>query len=265
MLEFVLVLPVYLLLFGGTFLTFELSLARIHLQEANRNLAWLTGDRYDRPKEGRGSTKSETGYIATHLHNEVQHYYKERNSLEARISGVAGDLYSYGDNADKPGSWGGGIPSFSEGSDAAKVSIEVNDNDGNWLMTLLPANSWCGLYTGNMELKMNHVSAAYIGAIASSDVLYPGEGGREFYKASYELTRATDKAGNNMAVNGEALLIHRKSASEERANINTASIKLSKMTLEGWPVGDGILKAIITETITELSREIGDKISSWGN
>ncbi|MBQ9366908.1 MAG: hypothetical protein IJT83_03935, partial [Victivallales bacterium] len=46
MLEFILVLPLYLLLFGGTFLTFELTLARIYLQEANRNLAWLAEDRY---------------------------------------------------------------------------------------------------------------------------------------------------------------------------------------------------------------------------
>lgn len=267
MLEFIFVLPLYLLLFGGTFLTFELSFARIHLQEANRNLAWLTGDRYDRPKENGGdTTNSETGFIAIRLHDEVQHYYKERNVLESRISFLAGDMYGFGDHADKPGSWGFRIDSFSDGTDAGKVSIEVNaKDDGNWLMSLLPGNSWCGLYTGNMELKMNHVSMAYIGAIASSDILHPNTGGRELYKASYELTRATDKNDENLAVNGEALLIRRKSDNEYRAKLNTASVGLSKMTLEGWPVGDGILKAIITEAITELSSDIGDKLNAWGN
>lgn len=274
MLEFVFVLPLYLLLFGGTFLTFELSLARIHLQEANRNLAWLSGDRYDYPKEEGNGSNAEVGYITRQLHKEVRRYYDDRNSLETRISVWAGDLYGYGDQADKPGSWGGSIQAFSEGSDAARISIEVDNKGGNWLKTLLPDSNWCSLYSGNMELKMNHVSAAYIGAIASSDILHPEEDGeRKFYKASYELTRAVGKddqnSGNNndkpLVANGEALIIHRKASCVERAEINTASLALTRMTLESWPMGEGMLESIMMETITELSDKIVDKLDAWGN
>ena len=82
MLEFAVVLPIYMLLFGATFLMFELSIARLNLLESNRNLAWLAGDRYD------------TGEIGARLLTEAKRYYEERNGLEMQISFLADKLYS---------------------------------------------------------------------------------------------------------------------------------------------------------------------------
>ena len=76
-LEFCLVLPIYLLLFGGTFLTFDITMGRLHLQEANRNLAWLQNDRYDTDSEEKINHK---------LYKSAISYFESRNRLESTIS-----------------------------------------------------------------------------------------------------------------------------------------------------------------------------------
>ncbi len=243
MLEFVIVLPLYLLLFGGTFLTFENSLARIHLLESNRNLAWLAEDRYNVDNR-----------IQKRLLKEVRRYYDNRNAIENRIAITAGDLYGFGD---QEGSWGTRIAAFKDGGGAAEVSIEVDPDHGasNILTKWLPQNRWCSLYSGNMELKMKHISAAYIGAIATSDIFHGNDDPtRKFYKANYDLTRADGS-------NGESLLIHRKGSSKERESINSASLALTRLTLEGWPIGKGLLNAFLTDQLVKISDKITSKIS----
>ena len=47
MLEFILVLPIYLFLIGGTLLLLDIMLGKVYLQESNRNLAWIQDDRFD--------------------------------------------------------------------------------------------------------------------------------------------------------------------------------------------------------------------------
>ncbi|MBQ4481285.1 MAG: hypothetical protein II943_11685 [Victivallales bacterium] len=241
MLEFIMVLPIYLLLFGATFLLFELSLARIHLLEANRNLAWLAGDRYAKP----GSP------IQQRTGEAVREYFEERNRLENRLAPTAEMLYECGDTDNwKPLEDG----KFSEGTGDAAVSLDVNGK----LAGFLPANRWCGLYSGNLELKMKRISAAYIGAIAVGDVLHGSEKGHEFFRASYDLTRAGQPA------NGEALLLHRDDADQYRAGIDTASLDLTRLVLEGWPVGDGDLQSAILDLMDKAVNDVGSKVGlSW--
>ena len=186
-----------------------MTVARVHLQEANRNLAWLAEDRFDQ------------GEIARQLRRAVRRPFDERNAQESALSPAAGALWGFGDQADDEQAWGRFIRTFSDGDGKAKTSVEAGTD-------------WCGLYSGNMELQMNHVSAVYIGAIAVSDVLHRSSADDPFYAVSYELTRAEGEA------NGEALLVHRRAAGQEREKISTTSLKLSKLVLENWPSGEGL-------------------------
>lgn len=209
MMEFIIVMPIFLLLFGGTFLLFDLTMARVYLQEGNRNLAWLAEDRFDQ------------GEIGRQLRKVVRRPFDERNAQEGELSLTAGDFWSFGEQVDNELAWGKFIRKFSDGGGTARTSVEAG-------------TKWCGLYSGNMELRMNHVSAVYIGAIAVSDVLHRSSANDPFYAVSYELTRAAGDA------NGEALLVHRRAAGLERAKISTASLKLSELVMEKWPSGEGL-------------------------
>ena len=117
-----------------------------------------------------------------------------------------------------------------------------------------------------MELNMNRVSAAYIGAIAISDIIHPSEHLSEFYNAKYQLTRARDDNGKPLAMNGESLVIHRKDNSNRREGFNTASIDLTMMTLEAWPIGEGIVGSVIESIVSQFVNSHKDRINevtSW--
>ena len=76
LMEFCLMLPIWLLIFGGTFMVFDVSMARLHLQEANRNLAWLQDDRYD-----------SEGLINKAVYGSSVLFFENRNALETGLSG----------------------------------------------------------------------------------------------------------------------------------------------------------------------------------
>lgn len=254
MLEFCLVLPIYLLLFGGTFLIFDITMARLHLQEANRNLAWIQNDRYDLE-----------GKINERLYKNVTDFFEARNALERKIGDVA--IWSFGKdyedyqnekskhNGSKTQSnsdlWGHYIERF-EDSDSA---LELNNGWASFLgLDVVFDNDYIAMRSGNMELKMEKVSAVYIGAVGVASVLYPNDETDSLYAQFYTFTRATDKQsrGANSSersasrVNTEMLLL-RRNGTDCRENINTLNILQPSRNLfikntifRSWP-SSGIL------------------------
>ncbi len=215
MLEFILVLPLYLLLFGGTFLTFDISMAKLHLQETNRNLTWLTGDRYD------------DGNIRTTLYKNVKGYYDVRNALESNLtSGTVGKFWDFGNREE--GDWGHRIKKFK--NDSIEISAD---------------NNWASLYSGNMELKMTKLSGVYIGAAAVSSVLFPNGETRPLYRSSYTLTRAVPQENGNSdeipEANGESLLIHRKAGSDRFENKEITPLDITTLQFESWPSNGNLI------------------------
>ena len=254
MLEFCLVLPIYLLIFGGTFLLFDLSMARLHLQEANRNLAWIQDDRFDTQ-----------GLINQRLYKKVKEYYDVRNALEQKMSSEPmwgfGTFYAkYAEkkqdaeaNKQQNGStnesaeeitlpWGQAFDTFKENDVELNINNPWASNIGGMIEECLK-NGFLTLHTGNMELTMDKVSATYIGAVGVSSVLFPSPDasgqetvplyGRSYKltRARYELTRAryegepaegteTTKI-KTTKINGEMLIIRRTSEGEKRESENT--------------------------------------------
>ena len=233
MLEFCLVLPIYLLIFGGTFMIFDLSMARLHLQESNRNIAWLQGDRYDAQKN-----------IERKLYENAVEYFDIRNKLEQTMSDRSmwsfGELYQKYRSAEKnsnsggkPGQtasppWGGpdDMESFSENG----VELNINQPWSGGITGSRLKNGFMLLHTGNMELTMDKVSATYIGAVGvSSVILDPKETSVPLYRQSYPLTRARgddgkatkEKNASATMVNGESLLLRRNSDGEIREEEKT--------------------------------------------
>ena len=237
MLEFCLVLPIYLLIFGGTFLLFDLSMARLHLQEANRNIAWIQDDRFDAQ-----------GLINQKLYQKVIEYYDVRNMLEKRMSdepiwGFGKSYAKYQEqrqNAESDGlgyegkyPWGFSLDAFEENGVVLNINQPWADKLGGIAGKRLD-NGFMTMHTGNMELSMDKVSATYIGAVGVSSVLFPAaHNGREtvpLYKAVYVLTRARydDESGNEKEhettrANGEMLLIRRTDEGEKRENARTVN------------------------------------------
>ena len=174
MLEFVLVLPIYLLLIGGTMLTYELFMAKLHLQEANRTLAWAVGDRYFA-----GGGKEED--FKTVLFNAVCNYYTRRNNIDNAIHNNPTTLWGFGSHQDL---WGVGIV-HKRTADGSKFIGETN---------------WGILTAGNMQLQMNRVSAAYIGALGVASVLDRNKSdtrASDLYNASYDMTRTVPVVDEN--------------------------------------------------------------------
>ena len=152
-LEFILVMPILLLLFGSTMLTFDLSMAKMRVQEGNRNIAWSTGDRYD---SGAGEAAKKAAFEP----------FEQRNKLEKQFSGGSvSNFWSIGGSGSEIGKIDG----------AAKLNADVG--------------KWGTLYSGNIELKMTQLSSVYIGAIALSSVLFPMDEKTHYYEAKYDLTR----------------------------------------------------------------------------
>lgn len=245
LLEFCLMLPIWLLLFGGTFLIFDVSMGRLHLQESNRNLAWIQNDRFDR-----------NGKINQELYRRATRFYDVRNSLEKSMSGEP--IWSFGNNSmdkdakDNPQQWGStdkelkgdGLQLTAGGSWAESIP-----GLSSIIGSIMGGEDWAMLCSGNMELKMDKVSATYIGAIGVSSVLFPDddESGKEtvpLYKSMFTFTRAVsttkDKDGalqqNAKFPNGEMLVLRRKSSEDTRAKIKDVNDLCSDGTIyRSWP------------------------------
>jgi len=219
-LEFCLVLPIYLLLFGGTFLTFDITMGRLHLQEANRNLAWLQNDRYDTDSEEKINHK---------LYKSAISYFESRNRLESTISDepmwwyensdAARDIAGKNKGNSRP-KWAHRLSRFKDSDSGMKI------NDSEFLE----------MYSGNMPLKMSHVSGVYKGAIGVSSVLFPNRNAPNLYNQAYTFTRA------QTTVNNEMLLLRRKGDPNIEGEITLFGgyEKVMNAIWCNWPVGDSI-------------------------
>ena len=243
LMEFCLMLPIWLLIFGGTFMLFDVSMARLHLQEANRNLAWLQDDRYD-----------SRGLINKAVYASSVQFFENRNALETGLSGEP--MWSFGDDyrtyssnqgdkkADSPQFWGG----TTESVQGNGVELSINGGIAEGLSALTGGllqdkleNGFMDIHSGNMELKMAKVSAVYIGAVGLSSVLFPaeeGDGTVPLYKSVLTFTRGqetTKKGGSKRKdVNGEMLLMRRRDT--ERDKVKTANDIFRDNTINrSWP------------------------------
>ncbi len=208
MLEFCLVLPIYLLLFGGTFLMFDITMGRLHLQEANRNLAWIQNDRYD----------SGT-LINQELYKRSVDYFEARNRLEnlmeysdpvwADPDKYIAERMNVENSCPEPPKWAHSIPEFKDGKSGLKINGSLAHNIASKFPVLrdflssLFNNEYLEMYSGNMPIEMANVSGVYRGAVGVSSVLFPVQGhdGKpiDLYNKAYTLTRAQvaiDDKGN---------------------------------------------------------------------
>ncbi len=240
LMEFCLMLPVWLLMFGGTFMIFDVSMGRLHLQESNRNLAWLQNDRFDRQHR-----------INEELYRRATLYYDVRNNLEYNMSGEP--MWGFGERSNgkknskdknsNPQYWG------STDKDYKGRGIELTANGSVPVISQITGslldNNWASLCSGNMELKMEKVSATYIGAIGVSSVLFPagnGDGTVPLYKSALTFTRSVtvdtkDKKNQPRLLfpNGEMLLLRRK-GDDERGKIKDANDMFFDRTIyRSWP------------------------------
>jgi len=206
-LEFLLVLPIYLLLLGGTMLLYEILLGRLHLQEANRNLAWVAGDRH----------AVDTNEAKSRLVNKITAYYANRNVRESAM-GSTEEYWRF------PGS-----PDYWAVSIASKQTA-----DG----VFLPETEWGMLAAGNMGLRMSRVSSAFLGLIAVSYVFSPEKDGQTpLYAKSFDLTR-TKVPESSSDVSGidfqpESYLFRRR-GDETYRNGNSMESVYSVIS-ENWP------------------------------
>lgn len=214
LLEFMLMVPVLLVLFGATMLWMDISLGKMYIQEANRNLSWLTEDRYD------------SGQIENVLYDSAREPYELRNKVEKSFGGT-GDMWKYsGGTTDV---WGHVDSSFRNGKQRLETSQKCD---------------WHAMVSGNMNLKMAHLSGVYMGAVALGSVLQPDGETKHFYGAAYDFTRSRTASGSNDVValpfNSEAVVIHRAYDNDEpamkssRINVTTPN-NLLPVLLQSWP------------------------------
>jgi len=212
-LEFLLVLPIYLLFMGIALMTFELSMGKLHLQESNRNLAWLAGDRHF------------TDVAASNdmLLNKVTEYYTVRNKFESWIGGTS-DYWGFG----------------THNTDFWAVSI-IDKETGKGVFR--PDTEWGLLAAGNMELCMNRLSSVFLGMVAASSAMSETEvaPGKKLYEISVDLTR-TKVPEDALSVSGdefrpESYLMRRRNRDTGRSE-NILENVYSVIT-ESWPAIEG--------------------------
>lgn len=239
--EFMLMMPILLLLFGATMLWMDISLGKMYVQEANRNLAWLTEDRYD------------DGKIKTALYDSAREPYELRNKVERNFGGT-GDMWKYaGGTTDD---WG---------------RVENRMENGRQRLMTDQECHWHAMSTGNMVLKMAHLSGVYMGAVAIGSVLQPNGETKHLYAAAYDFTRWRSSSVSNdvssasqlrYLVNPESFVIHRaydrddETVETSRANVNTPN-NLLPVLRQGWPT-DGT-------SLQELAEEVGGGIVGGGS
>lgn len=215
LLEFMLMVPVLLVLFGATMLWMDISLGKMYIQEANRNLAWLTEDRYD------------DGKIKSALYDSAREPYELRNKVEKNFGGT-GDMWKYaGGTTDV---WGHVESSFPDGM-------------AQYLRTSQKCD-WHAMTSGNMNLKMAHLSGVYMGAVALGSVLQPVGETKHLYASAYDFTRSRTASGSNdvvaLSFNPEAVVIHRAYDNDDptidasRINVDTPK-NLLPVLLQLWP------------------------------
>ena len=207
MMEFILILPIYLLLIGGSMLIFEIHMARLHLQESNRNLSWTVGDRFF-------SIDDKTRLLA-----ELESYFTQRNKLDNVVAKNSIPLYGFGESSEEL--WGIGI-------DRKEISGQS---------PFLGSTDWGTLAAGNMPVKMNRVSGAYIGPLGAGDTLYPDEK-LPLAEHSFSLTRTKEIFYADDADNGnympEAYLYKRGKQRLNRGD-NEYMKNLFGIALDKWP------------------------------
>ena len=207
-LEFILMMPVLLLLFGGTLLTFEVIVGKLHVQEANRNLAWLGADRY------LGGSAS--------IEAKIREYFTDRNRREKAIDSAGGNLWKVSDG----GTYNVVTKKFED-----KVYI------GN--------TPWAGMMAGNIVIKTEKVSAAYMGAIAVSSVLQANseDDAKALYRASYDISYAEDPGKDNGTIASDSflpeayvLMRSRNAKGEDEAEYRTDNYTndVWKISLQAW-------------------------------
>ena len=225
MMEFCLMLPILLLIFGGTFLMFDVNMGRLHLLEANRNLAWLENDRFNNGDK----------LIQQALYSNATSFYDARNELERKWDATS-SFWLYGKkNEDKKApSWAHVVEDYKD--KYAEIKLNYAWTQSFAIAGAFLDNDFLTLQSGNMPLRMGKVSGAYIGALAAADVIYPRNDGRlPFYQSAYLFTRATGENGESLDVNGESLVLCRTGV-DRREDIHSPNNLLLQNTLyRCWP------------------------------
>ena len=238
LLEFMLMAPVLLVLFGATMLWMDISLSKMYIQEANRNLAWLTEDRYD------------DGKIEAVLYDSAREPYKLRNKVEKSFGG-AGDMWKY--SGGTTNAWGYLIPDFAAGKQRLDMGSKCK---------------WNEMTSGNMKLRMAHLSGVYMGAVALGSVLRPDGETRHLYAAAYDFTRSRSGGGTNDTValdrNLEAVVIHRATGNDIREGINTPNdlvsfpLPFGGLLYESWPTDGTSWQELAEEVFGGVSSDDGN-------
>lgn len=184
-LEFLLMLPVLLLLFGMTMLFYDDFHGQLHLQESNRLLAWAIGDRYA------ADVSQDEKVVAA-----AKEQYLRRNAWEKALDSSGDDFWTFGD---KPDSWA--------------VRIEQRNTPAGENRVFYGTNAWATLTAGNMELKMTKVAPSYIGILAvSSAVQGMGEKVEDSivaHSSTFTHTKNALEAGENDDFAPEAVVVRR--------------------------------------------------------
>ena len=206
-LEFVLMLPVLLLLFGVTLLTYDSLDGKLHLQQANRLLAWMTGDRYAKDRK-----KFDAQVVAA-----AKKPYADRNAIEKALDASAGDMWGYGKNERM---WA--------------VNME-RKNTGNGIF--IGATEWTLLAAGNMELEMKKVSDAYLGILGvSSAVQANGEDVKKGITASkFDLTHTLTGSDTTSADYSPESMVIRRFGEEHVYRNKHYRDKVWAIASEEWP------------------------------
>lgn len=209
-LEFLLMLPVLLLLFGMTMLFYDDFHGQLHLQESNRILAWSVGDRYDANQEFDEKAVSA-----------AKAQYERRNAWEKALDSSGDDFWTFGD---KPDSWA--------------VNIEERKTPAGTNAVYFGKTDWAMLTAGNMELRMTKVAPSYIGILAvSSAVQGMGEKVEDSIVAhanAFTHTKNALDAGGDDDFAPEAVVVRRMSnVHEDRYDSFTR--KFVEIAVDDWP------------------------------
>ena len=248
--EFMLMMPILLLLFGATMLWMDISLGKMYIQEANRNLAWLTEDRYD------------DGRIKAALYDSAREPYVLRNKVEKSFGGT-GDMWKYSGGTTNV--WGDFTDSFRNGKQQLWITGKCD---------------WNVMTHGNMDLKMAHLSGVYMGAVAIGSILQPDGETKHLYAAAYDFTRAGPTASTNntasAVVNTEAIVVHRaydngrRSKKEDTREAVTTPNNLLPVLQQAWPTDGTSWEELAEELVGAIGGggdggDWNDVDMGWGN
>lgn len=208
-LEFMLMLPVLLLLIGMTLLTYDSLDGKMKLQQANRLFAWMTGDRYAAKKD-----EFNKQVVA-----KAKHPFELRNAMERTIDASGGDMWVYGSHERL---WA--------------VNVESKQTEAG---TFIGATPWAILAAGNMELEMRKVSASYVGILGVSSVLH-GNGedvGKGITASSFDLTHTAvhgEDAVSDADYSPESMVLRRYNDQHAYRDVHYRS-RIWEIVTGEWP------------------------------